>query len=267
METIKLIATDLDCTLLNDKHEISEYNKKAIKEALKKGLHIILSTGRPTSAASKYMDVLGLDTEMISFNGAMITNKKGDILYEKNLDCDIGRTLIEMGERYKIYHQGFLGERWNICHKDSWLDYYISIAKIDNYTEGFDNITDFSFSKFMFIGENKVIKEIAREVEERFGNKVYYTFSRDSYLEVHNPEVSKASALKYIMDRNGIKREETMGFGDNLNDIEMLNFVNVSIAVANAQKNVKEQCKFVTESNVENGVGKFLNKYFDLKVE
>ena len=262
---IRLIATDLDGTLLNNEHKISDYNKKVISAVNEKGIKVILSTGRPTSAATKFLDDLNIETDMISFNGAMITDRNGNILYENNLESSIGKELIEIAKKYKIYYQGFLGERWNLSDaKSKWLDFYISIAKINNYIVGFDNIKDFSFSKFMFIGENEILKEIAEELDKKLKDKVYYAFSRPVYLEVHSPKVSKANALCFLLNKYDIKKENVMAFGDNNNDIEMLEIAGISVAVDNAENALKEKAKYITKSNIENGVGYFINKYFNL---
>lgn len=262
---IRLIATDLDGTLLNNEHKISDYNKKVISAVNEKGIKVILSTGRPTSAATKFLDDLNIETDMISFNGAMITDRNGNILYENNLESSIGKELIEIAKKYKIYYQGFLGERWNLSDaKSKWLDFYISIAKINNYIVGFDNIKDFSFSKFMFIGENEILKEIAEELDKKLKDKVYYAFSRPVYLEVHSPKVSKANALCFLLNKYDIKKENVMAFGDNNNDIEMLEIAGISVAVDNAENSVKEKAKYITKSNIENGVGYFINEYFNL---
>ena len=262
---IRLIATDLDGTLLNNEHKISDYNKKVISAVNEKGIKVILSTGRPTAAATKFLDDLNIETDMISFNGAMITDRNGNILYENNLESSIGKELIEIAKKYKIYYQGFLGERWNLSDaKSKWLDFYISIAKINNYIVGFDNIKDFSFSKFMFIGENEILKEIAEELDKKLKDKVYYAFSRPVYLEVHSPKVSKANALCFLLNKYDIKKENVMAFGDNNNDIEMLEIAGISVAVDNAENALKEKAKYITKSNIENGVGYFINKYFNL---
>lgn len=266
-ENIKLVATDLDGTLLNEKSEISEYNKLVLQTLSKKGVEVVLCTGRPIAAATCYRDTLGFTNEMITFNGAAIINKDNEAIYNMTLEGDIGKQLISVGKKYKIYHQGLLGSRWNISNIDPWLDYYISLTKMTNYTVGFDNLTDYSFSKFMFIGERPLLLEIDKEIGEMFNDKIYKTFSRDCYLEVHNPNVSKANALNWLIERKNIKKEEIMAFGDNINDLEMLNLVNVSVAVENAEKAVKEQCKYVTKSNIENGVGHFLNEYFNLDID
>lgn len=262
---IRLIATDLDGTLLNNEHQISEYNKRIISEVNKKGIKVILSTGRPTLAATKFLKDLNIETDMISFNGAMITDRKGNILYQDNLESDIGLKLIEIAKKYKVYYQGFLGERWNISDsKSKWLDFYISIAKINNYKLGFDNINDFSFSKFMFISENHILKEIAKELDKNLKDKVYYAFSRPVYLEVHSPKVSKANALSFLLKKYNIEKENVMAFGDNNNDIEMLELAEISVAVENAESIVKEKAKYITKSNIEDGVGYFINEYLNL---
>ncbi|ANN64039.1 Cof-type HAD-IIB family hydrolase [Brachyspira hyodysenteriae] len=267
MNNIQLIATDLDGTLLNNNHQISEYNKNIIKAASKKGIKTILSTGRPTSAAIKFLYDLDIDTELISFNGAMITDKNSNIIYQENLNPKIGIELINIAKKYNIYHQGFLGDRWNIGFFDNkWTNFYISIAQIDNYIIGFDNIEDFSFSKFMFIGENHILKNIAEELNRTFGNSIYYAFSRPVYLEVHSPNASKANALKYLADKYNINSDNIMAFGDNNNDLEMLEFVGISVAVENAEDIVKLKSLYTAKSNEENGVGIFINDMLNLNI-
>ena len=267
MNNIQLIATDLDGTLLNNNHQISEYNKKVIKRASEKGIKTILSTGRPTASASKFLYDLNIDTELISFNGAMITDKNSNIIYQENLNPEISIKLINIAEKYNIYHQGFLGDRWNIGFFDEkWTDFYTSIAKIDNYIIGFDDIEDFSFSKFMFIGENDILKNIAEELNHTFGNSIYHTFSRDVYLEVHSPNTSKAKALKYLADKYNINAANIIAFGDNNNDLEMLEFAGISVAVENAEDTVKSKSLYITKSNEENGVGVFINNILNLNM-
>ncbi|PTY41225.1 Cof-type HAD-IIB family hydrolase [Brachyspira hampsonii] len=267
MENIQIIATDLDGTLLNNNHQISEYNKNVIKEASKIGIKTILSTGRPTSAAHNFLAELHIDTELISFNGAMITDKYCNIVYQQNLDAEIGKELINIARKYNIYHQGFLADRWNIGFFDrKWIDFYVSIAKINNYTIGFDNITNFSFSKFMFIGENSLLKIIAEELDKTFGDSIYFTFSRPVYLEVHNPNATKAKALSYLLNKYNIKPDNVMAFGDNNNDLEMLEFAGISVAVENAEDIVKSKALYITKSNEENGVGIFINKMLNLNI-
>ncbi|ELV05631.1 HAD family hydrolase, partial [Brachyspira hampsonii] len=104
MRNIQLIASDLDGTLLNNNHQISEYNKNVIKEASKKWIKTILSTGRPTSAAHKFLAELNIDTELISFNGAMITDKYYNIVYQQNLDSNIGKELIQILTKNIIFY-------------------------------------------------------------------------------------------------------------------------------------------------------------------
>ncbi|MEI0446972.1 Cof-type HAD-IIB family hydrolase [Brachyspira intermedia] len=267
MNNIHLIATDLDGTLLNNNHQISEYNKKVIKAASEKGIKTILSTGRPTASASKFLYDLNIDTELISFNGAMITDKNSNIIYQENLNPEISIKLINIAEKYNVYHQGFLGDRWNINRFDEkWTNFYTSIAKIDNYIIGFDDIEDFSFSKFMFIGENDILKNIAEELNNTFGSSIYHTFSRPVYLEVHSPNVSKAKALKYLADKYNINSDNIIAFGDNNNDLEMLEFAGISVAVENAEDTVISKSLYITKSNEENGVGIFINNILNLNI-
>ena len=114
------------------------------------------------------------------------------------------------------------------------------------------------------IGENEILKEISKELDKKLKDKVYYTFSRPVYLEVHSSNVSKAKALSFLLNKYNIRKENVMAFGDNNNDIEMLEIAEISVAVENAENIVKEKAKYITKSNIENGVGYFINEYFNL---
>ena len=149
---------------------------------------------------------------------------------------------------------------------EKWTNFYTSIAKIDNYIIGFDNIKDFSFSKFMFIGENHILKNIAEELNKDFGNSIHCTFSRPVYLEINSPNTSKAKALKYLADKYNINSDNIIAFGDNNNDLEMLEFAGISVAVENAEDTVKSKSLYITKSNEENGVGLFINKMLNLNI-
>ena len=197
-----------------------------------------------------------------------ITDINNNTLYNEKLAPDTSLELIKIAEKYNIYYQAFSANSWNISDDSSkWLNYYTSIAEIYDYKIGFNNLKnkeDFHFIKFMFIAENEILKKIEKELNNIFSSNIYHTFSRDVYLEVMNPKVSKANALKFILDKYSISREETIAFGDNNNDLEMLEFAGISVAVDNAEKNIKEKCQYITKSNEENGVGEFLNKYLEL---
>lgn len=259
MAHIKLVALDLDGTLLNKDGEISAYNKTAVSRLLEDNIKVVLATGRAQHSAHRFLEELNLDSELISFNGAMITNRNSNILYEEYLDELTIKQLLVVANKYNVFHQAFCGNRWHVSSvSNSWLNYYISVAKISNYIYGFDNLDGYLFHKFMFVGENNVLQRIYLELTDLFFDNIYVVFTKPNYLEVMNKNVSKANAIKFLLNRYKIDVENTMAFGDEENDISMLNFVNISVAMNSASSKVKDNAQYTTDV-----VGAFINKYFD----
>ncbi|WP_297205603.1 Cof-type HAD-IIB family hydrolase [uncultured Brachyspira sp.] len=262
---IKLIATDLDGTLLNNNSEISNYNKKVLKKLMNNGIEIIFSTGRPFEGMKRYKDIIENDNHSIVFNGAIIADSNGDFIYNKPINKDTAMYIIDIYNKYKhkdIYLHVYSGNQYIVSEEDIYFKRYIEKENITDTVIGLDNAKDFYFSKMLFIGERYILETIQDEVKNNI--KADISFSHTNFLEILAYGINKGSALKWLCDIKGIKREEIVAFGDNYNDIEMLKYAGTGVAVENAEGDVKKNADYICLRNDENGVGKFLEKFLDL---
>ena len=194
-EKIKVIALDLDGTLLNSMNEISDYNKEIINKLRDEGMEIILCTGRPYNAMKKFRDDLGLNNTVICFNGASVINSQGKILLHTSLDEKISRELVKIGRERNIYHHGFMNDQWLVPYFDETTQGYKERSGLTETIVNFDDIPELKFIKMMYIGEREVLESIHRELEEKFGDRIYKAFSTNNYLEILNSLSSKAKAI------------------------------------------------------------------------
>ena len=263
---IKLIASDLDGTLLNDNSEISDYNKTILKKLMEKGIDIVIATGRPISSMDFYYEELQNNGESIVFNGAMVVDKNFNCIFTNPLKREIAKEIIN------LYKEKYINDtslniysiQKYIVAKDNFK-FQTNTEKVDkkNKIVGLENFNDdIEAQKIIILGENDILLDVKKDIDNLF--TVHTSFSNPNFLEILSADANKANALKWLCDKKGISRDSVMAFGDNYNDIEMIEFAGVGVAMGNAESNVKKNAKYTTVSNNDNGVGVFLKEFFNL---
>ncbi len=255
MVTYQLIATDLDGTLLDDNKQISIENQKAIRYAIDKGIKIIPCTGRAVQGVIRFPFLTSLKTLAVTHNGGMVINlANNQIIY----NCTLQNKDTEF-----ILSKGF---SWN-TNMCVWIDNRLYCNKINEYTLKYseiNNVEPMKFYSYKTLPDREVTKILwydtennisayARTMEQSVSDNVTCCTSTPHFLEFFSSKTSKAIALAYIGNLCGIKRENIIAFGDEKNDMTMLEFAGMGIAMANARDEVKEKADFVTLSNNDNG--------------
>lgn len=257
----KLIVTDMDGTLLNGEHEISKKNKNALKFAAEKGIHVAIATGRIYESTIKYARELGIKTPIICCNGALIKESNGNIIYESQVDNYICNKIIDVLEKNNIYYQCFTDDTIFTTYINEWLRKYqmqedlnIKIIETDNIKE---QIIGRNILKFLIIESNL---ELLSKVEEELKNieDIELTKSFFDNIEIMKKGVNKGSAVESLGRYLGIDKSEIITFGDNHNDLSMIKYAGMGIAMGNAEDIVKENANFITCKNTEDGVAKAL---------
>lgn len=259
----KLVAIDLDGTLLRSDHNISEYSKEVLRKLDKKGIKVVIATGRSYSSARHKIKDLKLDQPVVCYNGAMVRNgKTHEILEHSSLNPSISKKLIDIARRENIHFHGFYNGEFLHEKVTESSKLYQEVSGLDGQVVNFDDYFDHEYTKGMFIADHDELLPIEKEIRELYQNSVYMAFSKPIFLEVMDSSASKANALQRIIDREGIKKEEVLAFGDGLNDSEMLEFAGKAIAMRNAVDVLRDKYENSKYSNDEDGVAKYLEELF-----
>ncbi|MBS4537790.1 HAD family phosphatase [Clostridium sp. D2Q-11] len=268
----KLIAIDMDGTLLDNEGKVSEENRKAIKMATDKGIQVVISTGRIFTSAIYFAKFVGVITPIIACNGAYVSEyHRENVLLHHPINKEDVQKIIEVFEKNNLYYHFYDNEIFYTKDLDyNSLKYYewnekqkeenkIHIEIINNPIEFVHN-NDIKIYKFVVM--DKDIEKIMRVRKELSLNEnIEIVSSWHSSLDIMYKGVSKGKALKELCNIYDIKREEVIAIGDNENDLSMLEFAGTSVAMENGIDLVKEYATFVTDTNDNDGVAKAIKKY------
>ncbi|WP_407272399.1 Cof-type HAD-IIB family hydrolase [Radiobacillus sp. PE A8.2] len=266
-----LIALDLDGTLLTDKKVISDHTKKTVLKAKEQGHIVVIATGRPHRASINYYKELGLDTPMVNFNGALIhhpIDKKWDALHtplpkrtalkivQTCYDLNVHNVLAEVKD--DIYLDQYDEELMDIFGANEQNK--ITIGSLKNeLQEDPTSILIHPREDHIQQLRDRLDDEHAEVIEHRKWGAPW------NVIEIVRKGLSKAVGLQKIAHYYHIPQDRIIAFGDEDNDLEMIDYAGVGVAMNNAIEELKAVAKHVTKSNEEDGIGKFLEEYLDLQ--
>lgn len=263
MKKYKLIAADLDDTLLNDKLQVSEENKIAIKKAQEMGTTFTIATGRMFRSAYPIAKELDIKGPIISYQGAYIKNvENGEVLVEYAVPIELAKEVIKTGYDAGVHINLYINDKLYVDSVTSEGIMYSNQAKVDLNPVG--NLLDFincAPTKIIYIADSEILNTLQNKLQEKYGKSLYITKSKPYYLEFLHPHASKGYALKKLAEEMGIARDEIICFGDSYNDIDMIEFAGLGVAMGNAPEDIKKIADSVADTNNNNGVAKFLSKY------
>jgi Cof subfamily protein (haloacid dehalogenase superfamily) len=256
---------DLDDTLLRDDWTISPRVVKTIQRAQAQGVKVTIATGRMPISARPYAEQLGIDVPVITYHGAMIQQVLSrEILFRcvipSTLAAEIVRDVLGRG----IYAQVYLKDRVVTSKVNDWSREYAKIAKV--YIEEADlpallSAEPEGVEKILLMGEESELDQLNPLLQQRFGKNVHLTKSKPFFLEMTDSAVNKGVALAALAKRFGIAREEVMAIGDSFNDLEMIKYAGIGVAMGNARPEIQAQADFVTATNEEDGVAEAIERY------
>lgn len=268
----KLIACDLDETLLNDNKEICEANVRAIRRAEREyGVKFVPATGRGYTCIDNVLQTLQvMDTEneyTISNNGGVVTENKGyRELYFHELPFDKAKELFSYGFTKDVCIQVFTAKDVYAFHLNDderkWL-FSFKPDSIECDGDTIDFLKGTRIAKILFQNSDMdYLRELEKDMRSITEGSVNTSFSSGRYLELNHVGVDKGSGLQHLADYLGIDIKDTIAIGDNFNDMAMLKAAGLSIAVANAADEIKEICDYVTKAdNNEGAVAEAIHKF------
>ena len=262
-DTIKLIATDLDGTLLNNNKEISKFNQEILKTLINDyNVQLILSSGRPYEGVKSYNKLLENNNYSIIFNGASIVDNNGNVIYKQTVEENDAKTIIKLSEKYDVCVHVYDNGKYIVSKEDFPIKSYVQKEQTIAPIIGLEHIETYRFDKMLILGKRDILNELYKEISEN--TDVHSSFSGDLSLEITSKIGNKGKSLEWICHNKGINPNNIIAFGDNFNDIEMIEYAGIGVAMDNSEEIVKQKANYTTLSNEDDGVGKFLKDIFEL---
>lgn len=264
----KLLVLDIDGTLTNSKKEITTATREAIQDLLVRGHKVVLASGRPTPGMRKCEKELELERYggyLLSFNGAHIMEcRSGEVVYQKPLPLTLLPGLYKFARDNGCGLVTYLGEQMISAFP---MDEYIEInARINGlsirHVENFLDFVDFSINKCLMTALPEKAQFLERQLQEKLGSVASIYRSEPYFIEIMSQNVTKATGLERILEVLGMKRENMVCCGDSFNDIAMIRYAGVGVAMGNAQPAVKEAADYITDTNDRDGVVEVIRKFF-----
>lgn len=259
----RLLAFDMDDTLLTDDLTVTPRTQKALKAAAGKGAKVVLATGRMHRSVLPFMEMLNLKGPVISSNGAMVRDSSTDMLYSHaTLPLAIAREVAEWCDREDLYLQAYLRDDYFFRKECAYSRMYAMRTGVTGIEAGplAPFITE-EPTKMIIVNEPPVIETLYRECLEKYGDRLEITVSKSMYLEFLNKEATKGNALKSLARGYDIPREEVLAIGDSMNDVSMIEYAGLGLCMANGREVAKKAADAVIASNMEDGVAKAIETY------
>lgn len=262
---IRLVAMDMDDTLLLDDWTISERVVRAIRQAQKQGVYVTFATGRATTSVLPYAQQLELNIPVITYNGAKIQEVlSSEILYRKVIPVETAKDIANWLLAQDIHFHVYLKDHIFVEKMNDWSRQYARATRVPvEETDLLERLAaeKDGVEKILLMGEPQMTILWEKKIHQRYEGKVRSTKSKPHFLELIHPSVNKGAALAALAERLGVKREEVMAVGDSLNDIEMIRYAGIGVAMGNARSEVKEIADAVTATNLEDGVAQAIEEY------
>jgi Cof subfamily protein (haloacid dehalogenase superfamily) len=268
--THKILFSDIDGTLLNSQHEVSSETKRAI-QSLPNDFPFVLVSARMPKGIIHLHKELNLKTPIICYSGALVIDVANDASYQvilnKTMKLNYSREIYQQAKMRNLHISFYKNDDWFIEDMDDWAIQEEEIAKTNptviDYQELFRlwEHTKSSANKILCMGEEGEIESLERSLNNNFAGELTIYRSKPTYLEIMDNTVTKTSAIRFLLERFNIKQREMIAIGDNFNDIDMLQYAEIGVAMGNAPEQVKQVANEITSSNDDNGVAKVIQKY------
>ena len=263
----KMIVFDLDGTLTNDKKEITPRTKEALMQAQTAGVHIVLASGRPTYGIVPLAEELKLKENggfILAFNGGKIIDCSNDkVLFEQKLDEQLVPLLYQEVMKAGLEILTYQGEGIAATNKnDKYVEHeaFINKMPIVQYDD-FLNQLVYPINKCLIVGDPTPLHKLELRLAKELEGKMEVYRSADFFLECVPLGIDKARSLDRLISTLGIQRKEVIACGDGYNDLSMIRFAGLGVAMANEAKDIQSEADFVTLSNEEDGVAHVVERF------
>lgn len=263
-QAVNTFIFDMDGTLLNERHELSDLTIRTLQNLRARGANLIIATGRHINDIRCYMDQLGGGISAITCNGANIHDADGELVASQNLPLTANESLITLGNQFDVYTNLYTSSEWLVSKPcEVMLKAHVASGFFYRETNQQEMLASPAL-KIMFFGEHSELLSLRAQMGEDISTALNVTFSDDNYLEIMQKNISKGHALKILLAKQGVPLNHTMAFGDSMNDLELFRTVAHPILMENAVKNLKALFPNAVraQKNYEDGVARFINDLY-----
>lgn len=261
----KLIALDVDGTLLDNESRLTTRTRDTLREAMKQGIKIAIATGRMYPSALPIIEEIGTKSPCVFYNGAIVREPgAADVLYAREIGPELTSEVVSFYREHGWYIQTYENDRLVVASRECEpCRFYEGIAKIEALELG-ENFWKRRVTSTKLLGislDESKFDEMSRLTKERFDGRLYIATSWNSFVEMVHPAVNKAKGLEIAANAAGVAREDVMVFGDGSNDKEMIAWAGHGVAMENAAEMAKAAADEIAPPNDEDGAAQIIERY------
>ncbi len=263
----RLCAIDLDETLLQPDHTLSPRSLRAVKAISEQGVAVVFASGRMHESILNFAVQCGLDTPLISYNGAMVKSPNtGDLWLHDAVPAEDAVRVLDYCEMNDLHLQYYRGGRVLMKSRNPFADLYLSRtdSPYEIVPDFYHTVAPLDSTKLVIVHTPEGTERLKPFFVELFGDRLYITKTSEEYLEFMSPRVSKGKALAVVAERLGISPLETVAFGNGQNDLPLLEFAAFGVAVANARPELLAIADRIAPDYAEDGVAQVLEEIYGL---
>lgn len=266
---VRLIALDLDDTLLNEEREITEKNLEALKECAQKGIYIVLCSGRAEDAILPFIKKIGIGEKetgryLIAINGCSIFDlHTREQVFCKKVESDILVRTNEIAEEWGLRSEVYTPDTIYYQEETKWTRLDVDLCGLKGkVVPDYKEFIKQGFTKMLVPGQPELLLKLQDVLRKEFGDRAVIFTSKPYFLEILPPNCGKGEAVNFLAEKIGLPSDTTMAFGDSMNDESMIRLCKYGVCMKNGLDAIKEISDFVTDyDNNNDGIADFLRKY------
>ncbi len=260
---IGLVAIDIDYTLIGSDLKISERTKQAIYAAIGVGSTITLATGRMYRSTVPFAEELGLDAPLITYDGALVkTAKTQEVYWHRPIPLEDAGEILAYLQGLGLHINVYVDDELYVASLNDQARHYM--ARVNVMANPVGNLVEFLNkppTKLLMMAEPEIVDKLLPDLERKFGDRSHVARSLPSYIEFTGQGVTKGSALAGLSEHLGIPKDRVMAIGDSENDISMLSYAGIGVAVNNAGDKVKQAADYVADGRSGDGVAEAICRF------
>lgn len=263
MSKYKLIAVDLDDTLLDSRRRISQRTIETIQRVQQRGIYVTFATGRMFCSAQPFAKQLNIDLPLITYQGALIKNVLSEeVLLHRTIPLDLARQLIKLLQQDNYHINLYIDDDLFVAQANELGERYARNCRVDlNVVGDLLAFMKVAPTKILAVDSPQRISKLQQQLEQIYTPDVLHICtSKPEFLELSHPEATKGHALAELAKLFNVRQQEIMAIGDSYNDIEMLEYAGLAVVMDNAHDDIKKFADYIAPSNDQDGVAEVLEK-------